>query len=48
VLGASFEDDSNVTGRWVGLYASLGILCTVIILATWWARVVNRRRRERS
>lgn len=46
VLGASLEDDSNVTGRWVSLYASLGIVCTVVIFATWWARVVNRRRRE--
>ena len=46
VLGASLEDDSNVTGRWVSLYAALGILCTVVIFATWWARVANRRRQD--
>ena len=46
MLGASLEDDSNVTGRWVSLYAALGILCTVVIFATWWARVANRRRQD--
>jgi hypothetical protein len=48
VLGVSLEDDSNVTGRWVSLFAALGILCTVVIFATWWARVVNRRRQGRG
>jgi hypothetical protein len=45
VLGVSLEDDSNLTGRAVGLYAALGLLATVVILATLWARVVNRNRR---
>jgi hypothetical protein len=45
VLGVSLEDDSNVTGRTVSIYAALGILATVVILASFWARVVLRRRR---
>jgi hypothetical protein len=44
VLGVSLEDDSNLTGRAVGLYAALGLLATVVILAMLWARVVNGRR----
>lgn len=46
VLGVSLEDDSNVTGRWVSIYASIGLLCTVVILATFWARVALRDRRR--
>lgn len=45
VLGAALEDDSNVTGRMVSIYAALGIFCTAIILASFWARVVLARRR---
>jgi hypothetical protein len=45
VLGVSLEDDSNVTGRMVSVYAALGILGTVIILGSFWARVALRRRR---
>jgi len=48
VLGASLEDDSNVTGRMVSIYTALGILCTVLILAGYWARVVVARRRGRA
>ena len=46
VLGVSLEDDSNVTGRMTSIYAALGILCTVILLASFWARVVLARRRQ--
>jgi hypothetical protein len=45
VLGVSLEDDSNVTGRTVSIYAALGILATVVILAGFWARVVLRGKR---
>ena len=46
VLGVSVEDDSNVTGRWVSIYAALGILCVLVIVFALWARVeyVQRRR----
>lgn len=47
VLGVSLEDDSNLTGRAVALYAALGLLATVLILATLWARVVNGRPERR-
>ena len=46
VLGVSLEDDSNVTGRMVSIYAALGLLCTALILASYWARVVLARRRR--
>lgn len=46
VLGVSLEDDSNVAGRIVALYVVIGLICTVLILATFWARVVNARRVE--
>jgi hypothetical protein len=45
VLGVSLEDDSNVVGRMVAIYAVIGLICTVLILATFWARVANARRR---
>ncbi|MGH3009783.1 MAG: hypothetical protein ACRDLM_10325 [Gaiellaceae bacterium] len=45
VLCPSLEDDSNVVGRMVAIYAVIGLICTVLILATFWARVVNARRR---
>jgi hypothetical protein len=38
VLGVSMVDDSAVTGRAVSIYAAIGLLCTVIILASFWAR----------
>ena len=47
VLGVSLEDDSNVVGRAVSIYTALGIVCTVLILATFWARVALSRRRWR-
>ena len=43
VLGVSLEDDSNVTGRMVSIYAAFGIVCTLIILGSLWVRVVVRR-----
>jgi len=46
VLGVSLEDDSNVTGRMVSIYVVLGILCTVILLASYWARLVMHRERR--
>ena len=45
VLGVSLEDNSNVTGRWVSIDVAIGLLCTALILATYWARVVLARRR---
>lgn len=45
VLGASLPDDSAAVGRTVGIYAVIGLLCTVVILATFWARFVHRRQR---
>ena len=44
VLGVSLRDNSAVTGRAVTLYAALGLIGTVLILGTFWARVSNRRR----
>lgn len=44
VLGTSLPDNSAAVGRTVGLYAGIGLLCTAVILATFWARSVNRRR----
>lgn len=45
VLGAALEDDTNVTGRIVSIYVALGLLCTALVLASFWARVVLARRR---
>jgi hypothetical protein len=45
VLGVALEDDSNVVGRTVSIYAAFGLLCTALILGTFWARVVLARRR---
>lgn len=45
VLGVSLKDNSAATGRAVTLYAALGLIGTLIILATFWARVSNRRPR---
>lgn len=42
VLGASLRDNSAATGRAVTLYAALGLIGTVLILGTFWARVSNR------
>jgi hypothetical protein len=47
VLGVSLEDDSDVTGRTVSVYVALGFLCTAVILAGFWVRVVTARRRLR-
>jgi hypothetical protein len=48
VLGVALEDDSNVVGRMTSITAAVGLACTAIILATWWARRVLARRRERE
>jgi hypothetical protein len=45
VLGVALEDDSNVTGRMVSIYAALGLICAAIIFAAFWARTVMARRR---
>jgi hypothetical protein len=44
VLGVSLEDDSNVTGRAVSIYVALGLLATVVLIATFWARYTRDRR----
>jgi hypothetical protein len=44
VLGVSLEDPSSTTGRVVAVYAGIGLLCTVLVLATFWARVAVARR----
>lgn len=46
VLGISLPDNSDAVGRTVAIYSLIGLLCTVLILATLWARVVNARRPE--
>ncbi|HVC87414.1 MAG TPA: cache domain-containing protein [Gaiellaceae bacterium] len=46
VLGVSLKDDSPATGRAVTLLAALGLIATVILLGTFWARVANAERRE--
>jgi hypothetical protein len=46
VLGVSLEDASGVTGRTVSIYVALGILCTAIILASFWARRIMGLRRR--
>ena len=43
VLGVALVDNSPVTEHAVMLYAALGLLATVVILATFWARVSYRR-----
>jgi len=45
VLGVALEDDSSATGRTVSIYVALGLLCTAIVLAGFWARIVLARRR---
>jgi hypothetical protein len=44
VLGVSLEDNSRATGRAVTLFAALGLIATVMILGTFWARIANRER----
>ncbi len=46
VLGVSREDDSNVTGRAVSGYVAAGLLATVIVIATFWARFTRERHRD--
>ena len=46
VLGVSLEDDSNVVGRMVSIDVAIGLLCTALIFASFWARVVLARRLE--
>jgi len=41
VLGVSLPDDSASVGRTVAIYAVIGLLCTALILATFWARFVR-------
>jgi hypothetical protein len=45
VLGVSLEDNSPVTRNAVFALAALGLVATVLILGTFWARVANRGRR---
>jgi hypothetical protein len=45
VLGVALHDNSPETRRAVTLFAALGLIATVIILATFWARIANRERR---
>lgn len=45
VLGVALHDNSRVTGRAVTLLAALGLIATVLILGTFWARVANAERR---
>lgn len=42
VLGVSLQDNSPGTGHAVTLLAALGLIATVLILATFWARVASR------
>jgi len=46
VLGVSMVDDSAATGRAVSIYAAIGLLCTVAILAGFWARFTRDRPRR--
>ena len=46
VLGVSLHDNSPVTGRAVTLLAALGLIATVFILATFWARYRLDKRKE--
>jgi hypothetical protein len=43
VLGVSLPDNSDAVGRTVAIYALIGLICTVIILATFWERFHRRR-----
>ncbi len=43
MLGVSLHDNSAATGRAVTLYAALGLIGTVLILGTFWARISSRR-----
>lgn len=44
VLGVSLPDTSDAVGRTVAIYVAIGLLCTALIAATLWARIVNARR----
>jgi hypothetical protein len=44
VLGASLYDNSRVTKRAVMLYAGLGLICTILILGSFWVRCIDGRR----
>jgi hypothetical protein len=46
VLGASTLDDSETTGHAVSIYAALGLIATLIILATLWEHLRDRWRRQ--
>lgn len=46
VLGVALHDNSPTTRRAVMLFAALGLIATVILLATFWARVTQRRKLE--
>ncbi len=48
VLGVALEDDSNVTGRAVSAYVAVGLIATVMLLATFWARYTRERRLKRA
>jgi hypothetical protein len=43
VLGVSLEDESGATGRAVAVYAALGLLCTVLLVGAFWARIAFGR-----
>jgi hypothetical protein len=45
VLGVSLHDNSPETRRAVTLFAALGLIASVIIIATFWARIAHRERR---
>ena len=46
VLGVALHDNSKVTRTAVVLYSALGLIATVILLATFWARVQHERQRQ--
>ena len=48
VLGVALHDNSPATGWAVTLLTAIGLVATVLILATFWARVTNRRQLEGS
>jgi hypothetical protein len=48
VLGVALHDNSPATGWAVTLLTAIGLVATVLILASFWARVTNRQQRERS
>lgn len=48
VLGVSLEDDSNVTGRWVSIYAAIGLACVILIAATLSLRLPRPRRGDET